>query len=276
MGPSSIDLARHENDLLDRMNRLLAADRLPPLVRLSQLYADVDESFLMTFRELDHHAGRDAVTYWGSWPHRGGVEPEWSDAPGARLLVYLKPMPGPYRLESALSVLRELAVDTLAYVPRAGKSIREMRSRTLRICSEPVNITTALQQCDAALLNGTSGTATQCLLAGVPLVLVPLYLEQVVFSRRVVQLGAGLISEPNRPELLAPRLWRVLHDVQYRLAARAFAQRYANYDSSRCQRELVDRLDSILTLTKVVADSSAFSRFNVASAEDGDFNASHA
>jgi UDP:flavonoid glycosyltransferase YjiC (YdhE family) len=104
-----------------------------------------------------------------------------------------------------------------------------------------------VERCDLAILNGTIGTATQCLLAGVPLVLVPPYLEQTVFSRRVFELGAALSVPPNRTELLAGRVWRVLDDERFRQAARSFEDRRAGYDPEQVQGHIVNRIKSLLT-----------------------------
>jgi hypothetical protein len=246
VGPSSIDLARHEDGFLKSLNRLLLADGLSPLDRFSQLYRDVDESFLMTFRELDHHAGRDHATYWGSWAPSTGIDPDWPSGQGPRVFAYLKSSGSPFRLEPALAALRELPVRTLAYIPRPSKSALSLCSKSLRICSEPVNIAAALKQCDLAVLNGTTGTTTQCLLAGVPVLMIPLYLEQVVFCRRVVELGAGVTTEPNRLELFAARLTRVLQDGHYRRAARTFADRYADYDPIATRTQITERVLALL------------------------------
>ena len=246
-GPPSISLAMQESQLLDRINRLLNAGGLPPLRRLSQLYADAQESFLMTFRELDHHAGRRDAEYLGCWSPSNGIEPNWPEGNGPQVFAYLKSFVSQFRLDAAMSVLRELPVRTLAYVPAAGRRIVDLQSRSLRIVTEPVQISAVRSQCDLAILNGTAGTATQCLLAGVPLVMMPFFLEQVVFARRVVESGAGAIINPKRIELLAACVWRVLQDDSYRNAAQALAARYASFDPEQTQRQVIDRTERLLT-----------------------------
>lgn len=246
LGPLSADLAAEENRILHGVNRLLSAGKRPPLDRLAQLFSDVDASFVMTFRELDHHPVRRDAPYCGSWTLSHGDEPVWPSGAGPRVFAYLKPMAGPFRVAAALAVLRELPIRTLAYVPDAPQRLLSLESPSLRICRAPVDMRAIAQQCDLAVLNATSGTATQCLLGGVPLVMVPLFLEQAAFSRRVVELGAGLACEPNRVELLAGRVWRVLRHDRYRYAARAFADHYADYDPEAAQEQVVDCIDSLL------------------------------
>lgn len=247
LGQLPADLAAQENGVLGRVNRLLSAGQRPTVDRLARLYADAHVSLVMTFRELDHHPVRRDAAYCGSWSLPGGAEPVWPPGDEPRVFAYLKPLAGPFRVGAALAALRELPLRTLAYVPHAPPRLLSLASPSLRICREPLDMAAVAQQCELALLNGTSGTATQCLLAGVPLVMVPLFLEQAAFSRRVTELGAGLVCEPNRIELLAGRVWRVLRDECYRQAAWAFAGRYADYDPQAAQRQIVGGIDSLLS-----------------------------
>jgi hypothetical protein len=129
MGRLPMDLARHDAELVDRANRLLAADKLPPLQRLTQLYTDVDDAFLLTFHELDHHLGhrqvrdgQSATENLGTWSLRGGAEPDWPQGDGPRVFAYLKSLLGVFQLESALAVLRELPAKTLALRAECGQA----------------------------------------------------------------------------------------------------------------------------------------------------------
>jgi UDP:flavonoid glycosyltransferase YjiC (YdhE family) len=246
-GPLSINLAAYENQLLRRVNRVLDAGGLSGLHQLSQLYAAAQESFLMTFRELDHHPHRGDAEYLGCWSPSNGIEPQWPEGDGPRIFAYLKSFAPNFRLDMAISILRELPARTLVYVPGASRRITAMQSRSLRVVAEPVQISAVLPQCDVAVLNGTAGTATQCLLAGVPLVMMPFFLEQVVFAHRIVELRAGEMINPNRIEVLAARLWRVLQNDSYRAAAKAFAARYAAFDPEKTQRHVMNRLERLLT-----------------------------
>ena len=147
-----------------------------------------------------------------------------------------------------LGLLRELPLDVVAYIPGANSAVLKAQSASLRISSEPIDICTQLQYCDLAILNGTAGAGTQCLLSGVPLLLSPLFLEQIAFSRRVVELGAGIIAEPNCVERFAARLWMIFQDDRYRKAAKAFAACYASYDPEKQQREILDCVERVVAL----------------------------
>ncbi len=116
-----------ENHVLDNANKVLAAWGQPRLERISRLFHEVDEQFLVTLPELDHYQGRkehQALTpcpspsgrgeqsaqadrlktypasgpaaqggtrYWGVWPNVGGRCPEWPEGQGKWVFAYLKP-----------------------------------------------------------------------------------------------------------------------------------------------------------------------------------------
>jgi UDP:flavonoid glycosyltransferase YjiC (YdhE family) len=97
---------------------------------------------------------------------------------------------------------------------------------------------------DAALVvaHGGSGTTFGALAAGVPLVLVPLFADQLVNAERVAASGAALVVEPDygpteRMGTIgrehAPRLRAgieaVLSEPSYRRAARAIAEQMRSY-----------------------------------------------
>ena len=116
----SDDLRRHENAICDRVNKMLARDRVKQLDSLAQLYASADEHFLLTFRELDHYPIRERAKYWGAWSLSGGATPEWP-AGKNRLFAYLKPPAANWPLTEFLHHLRE------SHLPReekGGKGVR--------------------------------------------------------------------------------------------------------------------------------------------------------
>ena len=86
------------------------------------------------------------------------------------------------------------------------------------------------RQCDLAIVNGSFGTTSALVLAGKPMLLVPIYLEQALFSAAVARLGAGLAASPIQPQQIATSLATILQSDKYLLAARAFASRHANHD----------------------------------------------
>jgi UDP:flavonoid glycosyltransferase YjiC (YdhE family) len=237
-------LSLFERKILERVNRLLLQAGCPPLDRLGDLYGKADARFLMSFPELDHHPLRDETEYWGVCSSACGGPVEWPEGSGPRIFAYLKPTAGNWKVGPTLGLLSELPARTIAYVP--DERLNSHAAPSLRICTSPVDLDALAQDCQVAILNGTAGAGTQLLLAGVPLLLIPLFLEQVAFSRRVVAMGAGLMADPSRPEQIAARLLALLQDARFRDGARRFAARYVGFDPGQQQLKIVERIEGLL------------------------------
>jgi hypothetical protein len=244
-----------EAEVLSRVNWLLGNWGEEPLERLSQLYEV--ETFLTTFPELDHFRDRVGAWYWGPAMAAGGAgggeAPQWPEGEGRRAFAYLKATP------SAGDVIRTLArlgCSTLAYLDGATPAMRQrLRSKTVHVADKRLDAARAAAECDVAVLNGGHGVVAEMLLAGKPILAVPLVLEQQMTAAALRRLGAGDAAPPRRGEPWEwtgrAKLEAVLGDERYAEGARRFAQRYAKFDAA-AQREAmlgraVELLDSAAT-----------------------------
>ena len=230
---------KDEDAVLRNVNQLLTYWQQPPVARLSQLYCDVDENFLVSFSELDHYDDRPAARWWGAWPNVSGTAPQWPSAKGPKIYAYLKPFKA---LGNFLAALRELQYPTLAYVDGITRTVqRKFESDTLRFQNERLDLAEVGRQCDLAVLNGNHGTTVSMLLAGKPILQIPLTLEQVLFSRRVVELGAGLRADPNKPDQIMARFGDMLKSDQFTGKSQAFADKYKDFSPRQAVHDLVGR-----------------------------------
>jgi len=237
-------LRRSEDAVLENANRVLEGLGQPPLERIAQLYYQVDENFLVTFRELDNYPRRQGAEYWGAWPNVGGKAPAWPEGDGKRVYAYLKSFAGLPRL---LALLNELRFPTIIYVDGIAAKVQErFRSPTLRFENERLDLQQVGRECDLAILNGTHGTTVSMLLAGKPMLQLPMYLEQGMNAAAVGRIGAGLTAAPVKPEQIAIRLMTLLHDQRYAEAARRFAANYAEFDPQRQIEKMLERVDGLL------------------------------
>jgi hypothetical protein len=236
-------LRREEDRVCGNANRVLASLGRPQLERLAHLYRDVEETFLTTFRDLDAYGPRDKVHYWGAWPNSEGTSPSWPDVAGKRVFGYLKAFPA---LPHLLEALRGAATPTIIYGDGISEDIQQRYAcRSLRFEREPLNLTEVGRQCDLAILNGTHGATVAILLAGKPVLELPLYLEQALTSLKVAQLGAGITVSIAEAHRLAPALSTMLGSDAYAAAARCFAQRYAS-DCAEQTGDLLERCGTLL------------------------------
>ena len=200
-----------------------------PIDRLSMLF-DVDEVFLLGWPELDHLApwrGGSPPRSWGPVLLPGGDVSDWPwiETDGPRVVAYLQAAHP--AIDAVLQTLRGGPWQAVLYLagvsPERASSLGSAR---LQIATRPIDLRAALARADLMLVGGT-GTAYQALAQGVPTVLLPMHGEQLLFARRVVAAGAGVMLWPGE---VAAGLGRALQAVGtgggFRRAAQALAARH--------------------------------------------------
>jgi UDP:flavonoid glycosyltransferase YjiC (YdhE family) len=68
----------------------------------------------------------------------------------------------------------------------------------------PVDLNKVARQADAGLTYASPAATVAFLMAGKPVLMMPGHLEQFLFAKRVEEMGAGLIQNPEQ----APRTWQ--------------------------------------------------------------------
>lgn len=229
----TVDPARvrqSEDRAVATANLVLAALGEAPIGRLHQL-VETDEDFLLTWPELDHYRHRPPsprARYWGPLPTADqGVAPDWPSGDVPRVFAYLK---SDYAaIESALDALKAAPLRTVAYVPGLPKAlVQRFTSPHLAFAPGPVDMREVCAQADAVVCNAGSGTVCTVLRAGIPVALLPMHAEQLLFSRRVAETGAGiLVTETEARQKLAKQVLRLVRETGWRESARAVADNHA-------------------------------------------------
>jgi UDP:flavonoid glycosyltransferase YjiC (YdhE family) len=100
-----------------------------------------------------------------------------------------------------------------------------------------------LPHCSAVITHGGHGTVMKALIAGVPLVLVPLGRDQPDNAGRVVHVGAGIRLRKNASvSALRVAIGRVIEDPRYLAAAQRMAAQLAR---ERDDNRVVDELEQV-------------------------------
>ena len=238
-------LRAQEQTVLDAMNSVLSRYQAEPLDQIGRLFGAVDENFLTTFEELDHYPQRKDGRYWGTWTTVPGAPPEWPSITGKKVFAYLKSFPG---LPDLLQQLQQRAHPTIIHADGIPAALRQRfrSSPSLRFSDRPLDIARVAEQCDFAILNGNHATTIALLLRGKPALQIPIYLEQVVFTNRVIANNCGFGATSDRPEEYADALDTLLNSAKLYDGATSFATNYASFDEQRQVDGMVDRMEDIL------------------------------
>jgi hypothetical protein len=243
VAPDWAQLESHENQVLENINAALRRWAQPPIDRVSQLFHPVDETFLLTFAELDCYPNRASATYWGKWSIDKGRSPEWPTGSGQKIFAYLKQFPA---LPNLLTMLQQLPNPTLVYAPSVDEKVKhQFRRANLQFADGRIDLIEAARQCDLAILNGTHSSTATMLLAGKPVLHIPIFLEQGVNADAVARIGAGIKALPNEPAQISGGLQALLRLEQFASSARAFAARHADFDSAKQMAKVIDRAEEL-------------------------------
>ena len=185
-------------------NAVMQALDAPPMLGLGEL-AECDDSLLCTFPELDHYPARGQQDYIGPIYSLGqGAELAWPPGDGPKLFAYLKA--GYKGLESVLAALHALNASVLVHVPGAARqTLLRFGTGRMQFSTEPLSMARMSAGCDLALCHGGAGTTAAMLLAGKPLLLFPMQMEQAMTAHRLAALGVASIVAPEATGQL-PRL----------------------------------------------------------------------
>jgi len=229
------------NAVLDRYGK-------PRLDYLAQIF-QVAEDSLLSFPELDHYPARGPARYWGMLPAAVAEDSTWPAAAGPRVFSYLRP--DTPHVEAALQALRGLSGSVLIYAPGLPAELMQRYAAPhVSFSPVPVDLNKVARQADAGLTYASAAATVAFLMAGKPVMMMPGHLEQFLFARRVEEMGAGLIQNPEQaPHNLAAMLRQVLDDPRFRVNAGAFAAKYANFDQNAVIGHIVARIEELADTT---------------------------
>jgi UDP:flavonoid glycosyltransferase YjiC (YdhE family) len=214
--------------VLDTANWVLGKQGLRPMHALQNLF-EADQEFLCTFQELDHYGARDDAQYRGSvFTSDEGAEAIWPAQGEKCVYVYLRP--GMPAFDVVAQQLSDLQHSVLWVAPDVTHEIRRrFEGPRFKFTNEPLRIVDAAAAADAAVLYAGHGTVSAMLLAGVPLALFPVHVEQALVTQSVVRMGAGLPVPPKADAAqVEMMLSRVVDEPHFRERAEAFASKYAH------------------------------------------------
>lgn len=236
-----------EAAVVDVANQVLGALGAPPLARLADLL-DVDEDFVCTFPELDPYPDASRARRWGPLldDDSEAPEPEWPRGRGSRVLVCLDPTY--HDLRRALEELQKLPHRLLVNLPGVGHDLLSpYRTANVQFCLGLAPPEGAVRGCDLVVCHGHHGMVAAALLAGRPLLLLPLDAEQTTTAWRVVKYGVARAVNPGSKNASYKRLINeMLESGAFADAARGFASRYAGFAGHAVAEAVARRCEELL------------------------------
>jgi UDP:flavonoid glycosyltransferase YjiC (YdhE family) len=237
-------LASTEGRVLAVINARLTASQIPELRRLRDLFDGVP-AFLCTFPELDHYPNRTDGTWYGEVfaPSRG-PSAAWPAGEGERVYVDLDSRHP--ALGTIVEALGRLGLPTLIQAvgmpPRQADAIER---GTIQVTTT-TNRASLLAGCDMVICQGQE-VAAPALLAGKPLLMLPVFVEQMMTLHRVATQGLGQGVEPNAgAAAIDAAVRRLVDDRACRLRAVNFARTYDGYRPGIAIDAVADAIDELL------------------------------
>lgn len=231
--PPEDKLRAQETFVLDNINEALKSLKLKPLRNFSELLK-TDTTYLSTLEELDHYKERpDARYYFPFFTNDSGETLSWRKSGNARILCYIRPGTAVFKaVVQALVNLPENYDIILAAPGLNMKDIEALNARPhIRAIGKAVRLDRLLKRCDLGIHHGGGGFSSALLLSGVPALILPGHIEQLMSARAAGRTGAarGLAGKFG-PEKVLNTIEHMLADPSFKEKAKAIAKKYKDTD----------------------------------------------
>jgi UDP:flavonoid glycosyltransferase YjiC (YdhE family) len=239
-GADHARLCRSEATLLESVNVVRTHLGAPPLSCFADFF-DTELDLLTTWPEIEHYPQRQGGRYWGPILMRlASKGPDWRVGTAPRVFVYLY---GNYsKLDIVLQAIDSSGVDALVYCPGAPDSITcRFGSDHLKISKVMYAFDRVLVDAAALICHGSFGTAWEGLLHGKPMLCLPVHMEQLIATQRLVELGVGIQPGSDMTvESIKDALMRLITQPKYKANAQRIALKYQRHSASDQLDALVD------------------------------------
>jgi UDP:flavonoid glycosyltransferase YjiC (YdhE family) len=241
--PPADELRAMEAKVVSQINVQLARIRHASIQSLAELYG-LQPQFIASFRELDPFTPRPMARYVGPVYALGDSSAiGWASTGKSRVFVYVRSKLNGW--EVLLAALNSLDAEVLCSMPGHPPDIAA-RFPALRFIDGVTDLGNLLRDANLIVTSG-AGTISTALLAGVPALVAPENLEQLLAGRQLAAIGAGLVAKDcSSQPLLHAQLQQLLYQPTFRAAARRFAHSNADFDHSIATTELFAALQSLM------------------------------
>lgn len=233
---STEQLALADQRVLSTVNEVVSQFEARPLPHLSELFARSTQ-IITTFKELDPYPKRDTGMYVGPLERVTSYANEpWRTVDKPRVFVYMRPIIR--GVQALLQALQAFDGEVKCVIPGAAPDmLTKYQAAHIEFYTELIELGSLLKEADVVISYGSATLLSQALLAGVPVLLVPDVMEQIINSMRAVESGASILLLKDRdPAAMSAALAALTSQARFKAAARAFAAKYRVTGPSACER----------------------------------------
>ena len=190
------DIEKLEMDdqlILDNTNIVLEKIGSNVLSSLDQLFYEDIKTCFLSLPEFDHFFARDKSLYYGPILLRSGLKPIWPKKYKKKVYVYVKQFAGIARLFHLFAKFHIAFIVYTNDVPH--DIINSCLAPNISFLSDPLDLLQVSKEADLAIVNAGHTTLCQFVLAGVPVLMVPLQMEQQMLALRLDKQKAGWIGD---------------------------------------------------------------------------------
>jgi len=233
------DSRMHEFVLLAAVNEVCAKLRRPAVDFFSDLFQG-ESTFVCTLPEFDPYGKvRSDILVWPFNIPNMPDPREFSERQGPVVFCYLPS--GHPALDALLEALGTLDCTSAIYVGGAhARSLAEKCPARIRVHSTPADLRSILPETSVLIHQGGLGTTYAGLMAGVPQILLPMNLEQLIIARGLDQFKVAVpirTTPPPEARVLRGYVEAALSDSARRAAslsaARDLQRRYDKHSLDR-------------------------------------------
>jgi len=222
--------------ILNNINRVLDNTGSDTMETLSQLFYDNIKTCFQSLPEFDHFCARDESLYYGPVLSASGLKPEWPEKYNKKVYVYVKQFPG---IAQLLKLLARFQISFIVYTNNVPENIlNSCKAANLCFQTKPLDLSIVSKEADLAIVNAGHSTLCQFVLAGVPVLMVPLQMEQQMLAVRMNKQKVGWIADTENRDFFQS-IERVLSGVNNGLSIeQKIHNKYAGSDFAARQIEL--------------------------------------
>lgn len=231
-----------QQNLLQMFNELQDERMKPRLERLPQIF-DTEGQFVCTLPQLDPY------TEFRKTPVIGPLEDCIAPSPrpiSAHIFVYLANEA--QDRDTVLESVRSVNLPATAFI-RGGQPtlIERFQSEKLKILTSPVEFSEILPTVSLVVHSGGGGTATSCLMAGRPQILLPRQSETGLTARLIEKQGLGrsIKRGASIPEI-SKMIEGVLNDQDMSARCALAAKEISNGDWGNAADKIVARAEELM------------------------------